>query len=200
MEQVKLYLDSNIWIYYLWVNKVALPKTYDRNNKPRERSNILVAELENKKFTVVSSLFNESEISSYFRDYLRFIKGLNYGYDYTNNHKFKDQFFLTKKEREEITSYFEYIANLNFVEVVQLKLDEKSLTFFRLATCEYDVDYMDAFHLLAALINGCNYLITADTPFKTKGNKLLTDQKIIKEIRIIDVKEALNLLHFKAKV
>ena len=195
---LKIYLDSNLWINYLWIKKVAsLPKKFAKHNKSRQRSYEIVNYLLNqkafKRIAIVSSLFNGSEISGYFRDYLRFLRGLNLGYDYTNCHKYKQSFRLFSREKKEITSYFEYIGNLKAVEVVEPKLDGKSLEFFRLATCDYYLDYMDAFHLLVALMEGCKYLITEDKDFKGKGNKLLRNNELLKDIRLINSKEATRL-------
>ena len=197
----KLYLDSNVWINYLWVEKVvSLPKRFAKNNGRRERDYKIVSWLLNKKkFKIISSLFNDTEISGYFRDYLRFIKGLSLGFDYTNSHKYKKLFSLSEKEKKEITSYFKYISNQDSVEITEPQLDEKSLIFFRMATCDYYLDYMDAFNLISALIDGCEYLITEDKEFKRKGNKLLRDNLLIKDIKIIDGKEALSYLKFPIK-
>jgi len=199
MRRLKLYIDSNVWISYLWIKKVvSFPKKFARDNKRRERSYKIISSLLNgKKVRIIFSLFNESEISGYFRDYLRFVKGLSLGYDYTNSHKYKENFLLSKAEKEEITSYFEYIASHNLVEVVEPQLDEKSLTFFRIATCGYYLDYIDALHLLVALMEGCKYLITEDKDFRQRGNGLLRDNKLISDLRIVNGKEILRLLKLK---
>ncbi len=63
-----------------------------------------------------------------------------------------------------------------------------------MATCDYYLDYMDAFHLIVALIEGCKYLITEDKDFKKKGNRLLRDSKLIEDARLIDGKEAISYL------
>jgi len=194
MTSSKIYLDSNVWINYLWVDKVSFTKKFDNKNRAREICSKLVKSLSKSQNKVISSLFNDSEISSYFRDYMRFLRGLGLGFDFTNAHKHKDSFSLTKKERKEINNYLVHIAGMNFVEVVDLDLDPKSLHFFRLATCDFDIDYMDTFHLLGAMINGCRYLITADKDFCLKANKLLKNQKLNNDIKILYYKEAGKVL------
>lgn len=194
MSGAKLYFDSNIWIHYLWVEKVSFSKEFANVNLPREICHQIVTAMGKKRYTVISSLFNDTEISNYFSDYLRFIKGLGLGFDYTNSHKYKDSFLLTRKEKTEINSYLTHINELEFVEVVELNLDEKSLQFFRMATCDYYLDYMDAFHLLGAMINGCRYLVSADKDFRKKANRLLKDQGLIKDIGVLYFKEAIKVL------
>ncbi|MFH0936931.1 MAG: hypothetical protein V1808_01405 [Candidatus Daviesbacteria bacterium] len=191
MRQSKIYLDSNIWIQYLWVEQVSFCDEFNKDNKDRERSYKFVKGLTEKSIPVISSLFINAEISGYFRDYLRFRKSLTLGFDFTNSHKYKQHFRLLANEKKEINSYLEHLANLSYVEVVKLKgLDATSLDFFEIATCEYELEYMDTIHLIVAMSEGCEYLITGDKDFRNKGNKFLHDQKLSSDIRIINIKEA----------
>ena len=194
MRKSKVYFDSNIWIHYLWIEKVSFPKEFLKENLRKERSHKIVTSLDSLKYKVIASLFIESEISGYFENYLRYLRGLSKGFDYTNCHKYKKHFSLRAKEAKEIASYFEEIAELNSVEVVAPILDDKSLAFFRTATCSHYIDYVDALHLIIALAEGCKYLITEDKDFRKKGNKLLKDSELIQDLRIVNVKEAVRHL------
>lgn len=193
----RIYLDSNIWINYLWVEKVSFPEEFHKENNIKKVCYDIITNLDTTKYKIISSLFNDSEISLYFRDYLRFVKGLGLGFDYTNSHKQKQGFTLDKKEKDEINSCLEHIANKDSVEVIEFGLDEKSMTFFRLAICDYYLDYMDALHLIGALINQCKYIITADKDFCSKGNTLLKEQNLSEDIKIVYYKNAKSLLGVK---
>lgn len=195
MRQIKLYIDSNIWIQYLWIKQVSYSEEFDRSNKERERSYKFIEGLSGKNILVISSLFIDAEISGYFRDYLRFRKSLTLGFDYTNSHKYKREFKLLAGDKKDINNCLIHINSLKYVKLVKLEgLNSKSLDFFRIATCEYELDYMDAVHLIVAMSEGSQYLITCDKDFLNKGNKLIKDQKLSNDIRIVNIKEAEKLI------
>lgn len=194
MDKINLYFDSNVWINYLWIEKVSFSKVFDTKNLVRKSCHKIVTNLDNDKYKVTSSLFNDTEISNYFSDYLRFLRGLGQGFDYTNSHKYKQQFNLTREEKKQINLYLTHIADLNYVEIIELNLDTKSLEFFRIAILNYQIEYMDAFHLICAMASGCRYIVTADKDFCKKANKLLRDQKLTKDIRVLYFKEAIRVI------
>ncbi len=190
-----LYLDTNIWIDYLWFKKVALDTKFIRDTRKRQLSVELITFLSEKNYRVVTSLFHNTEISTWFRDWLLFKQALSKGFHFGDFQRYKRSFKLSEKEREEVSSYYSWISDLPFVDSVQLKnLNEKALDAFFILTTDYGVWYMDALHLIVAMIEGCRYLITGDLDFKDKANQFLKDEGLIQNIKILSTKEFLNII------
>lgn len=194
-RKLPLYLDTDVWIDCLWSKKVALDPKFIRDTRKRRISVEIINLLSGKGHRVVTSLFHSTEISTWFRDWLLFKQAMSKGFHFGDFQRYKRSFKLSEDERQEISSYYSWVADLPFVDSVQLQnLDRKSLDAFFILTTDYGVWYMDALHLIVAMVEECQHLVTGDHDFKDKANQFLKDENLIQDVKIASTKEFLQIL------
>jgi len=171
----KVFLDSCIWISYIW-------QTYFTEKAKKENSSTITTKkiIENKNFQIILSPFLISEISSHFRDWYNLEKAIKDGYSYREFNRVKKDYELTKEEMlkvDDVIIKIGSIENVNILLPEDIKRDEIN-TIFNYEIM-YQFDFYDALHVFVALKNKCKYFITADAPLRKSLTKLNDgDQKI----------------------
>ena len=181
-----IYLDTCIWINYLWQTQ------FSEAPKRKSSSTKLIDRLKNQtEYEVIFSSFVMSEISSHFRDYYISQKIIRDGFSFRDLNREKKNYTLSDEENSFINQMIIEIGGCGFVNTLNLKsLD--NLSEILVLEASYYFDFLDALHFQTAKESGCKFFITTDSPLrksidshnKDNGIKLdcITDKKFLEKL------------------
>ncbi len=172
----RVFLDTNIWIDYLWQNRAKRPD----KTRNQYSSNIISLLEGNSEYEIVFTVFLISEISAHLRDWYLLRKIIADGFSYREFATQRKNYRLTDAEKEEIDAQILSISeakdNVNTLSPENLSSSEIE-EVLRLEA-EFDIGFYDALHIHTASKSKCNFFVTKDEALRKAMSKL-NQSKII---------------------
>ncbi|MFH1546287.1 MAG: hypothetical protein ABIE14_02835 [Patescibacteria group bacterium] len=191
-----IYLDTNIWLKF--INAKRTGKCFPKTNEGIG----LLANLEKNKYEVIFSFYNFIELSDRLRDQKINLRLLGEGYSVfdLNRERKQTEMLLTEEEQTSFDEEIELITSLKFVES---EIDKKPRKISQKEMGEiyeligYGINIEDALHVIFAKQASCSIFITDDRPFYKGLKKTKSSLLFLKNLEILNSKEALGNLNVK---
>ena len=173
----RVFLDTCVWIDYLWQREGDRPAKAGNDFASRIFSIIE----ENPEIEVIFTVFLISEISDHLRDWYILKKVLANGYSYREFGRYKKQFKLSDEEMEEINTKILSISeakdNVNTIatEPISVSEIEKILAF----DAKLGIGFYDALHIHTANKSKCDVFVTKDEELRKAITKLHQEGEIV---------------------
>lgn len=194
-DYLKCYLDTNIFIEYLW------RYFFSENASKNTASCRLIQSGAEGKFEIYFSEFTVMEITQHFIDYFLMQKVISDGYSFREFSKMKKKYEITEDESLTINQLTDRLINnqyLNYIVMGSSKNEEKFLMTI-IPYVKHYIDFMDAIHIRMAIAADCDYFVTEDSELRIRIQKLLSKKLLEKPIKITTPKGMLSTLRLNNK-
>ena len=156
-EQMKPYLDANIWIAYIWfhhcgggVGKKRPPVT-------------LVDELNEREILSPVTQFIIAEVSKHFSEWELFQKAIKDGFSFWQWKDVRKKYALDEKDKQKVEEVIVFLNGLDSANFVpNIKLSQESVELINALVLEDPFEFPDAVHVAMAVELNCDYFVTND--------------------------------------
>ena len=197
-KAMKMYIDTCVWISYYNAT------IFDGAKYPQANNAISFFELLGEKDTnVLFSYFNLIELTEQLRDTIISFRLLSEGYSVFNLSKArKDNTMnntLTGKEDEKLTKILSKLTSFHFLQIINEpeEINKHLAEALYKLTGSFAIEMPDALHVVYALKNECNMIITTDkkliTQFK-EAKKTYRDFKNLSIRHPVEIVDSPNLI------
>lgn len=184
---MKIYLDTN------FVRDVM----EKRNNKSTHLMETLRKLVDKKKIKCFISNFLLMELSDTKKDDLFFQEAINKKLEFKTIMRERNNQCLEKHHFEKIAQYLDNLSE-SYPFLNKLLLSEEGWEVALSISSEFNIWSPDAVHLVTALSNDCDLLVTSDSKFKKEAEKVA--EKFTKyNLKIVEVEEAQKIVEEKLK-
>lgn len=161
----KVYLDSCVWIDYLWVKH---NRKRGRLPQRKQKTFLKIDKIQQQHIDFVITPLVIHEISKHFKEHLLWDKIKSDGYSikqFTTRLK-SGQYHLSSNDKEKLDNYILQIKDIKNAVVSPYDLSESDLEQIFKIYDRCNLDYIDATHLFLAKEFKVKYFVTSDEEFK----------------------------------
>lgn len=181
---VQLFFDANIWIDYCW------GEYFSKRRAKEKRPAILIHKINSKKTRITLTLPILYEIVSHFKDYFILQEVIAHGFSVFEFSKVKRDYKLSREDRKKADEIYTKITSLPPLkdQILLDWLDDQVVDKVFKITAQYDLEFLDCLHVVAASIAKCNVFVTKDAALLDKVKLASKRFRSLNKISFMDPK------------
>lgn len=184
---IQLFFDTTVWFDYCWM-KHSRKKSGGKNFIPINKIN-------SRKAKIVLSDPLIYEVSSLFKERFLIKDAMDQGISAFEVRRIKREITLKNSDRKKVDDILiQIVYSLSVVKNQWLVewLDQDLLDRVFRITSTHDIEFIDCLHIMAAIIAGCEVLVTKDEPLVNGFKRASRRYRSLRQLKVMMPEKFMN--------